>query len=65
VAALLEVREPVYRLLDGSAHGSHELVPARRIRQDMCEKLALPDLEPSLVFLSVATFLIDFGPRGQ
>jgi hypothetical protein len=37
------------------------LVPARRISQDMCEKLALPDLEASLVFLPVASFLINLG----
>src|SRR5439155_4636636 len=65
VAALLELSEPVYGLSEGPAHGSDELVPARRISQDMREELALPDLEASLVFLPVATFLIDFCARGQ
>ena len=57
--------ETSLRLTAGTAHGVDQMVPGRRIGQNLREELALGDLQAPLLLLRVSSLLFDLGSAGH
>ena len=61
----LQLMETSLRLTAGTAHGVDQMVPGRRIGQNLREELALGDLQAPLLLLRVSSLLFDLGSAGH